>query len=64
MLDDRQLAELMDSIDGNDKVQLAEMLKRMSREDVAYFKGFIQGYSMAVTHLQAAIEDDSLDNGK
>ena len=61
MLNDMQLAELMDSIDRNDKVQLAEMMKRMSREDVAYFKGYIQGYATAVEHLQMAVADDNAE---
>lgn len=58
MLDDMKLAELMDTIDRRDKVQLAEMLSMMDSEDVAFFKGYIQGYSTAVRHLQMAREDD------
>ena len=57
MLSDYELAELMDSIDAMDKVQLAEMLGRMTPEDVAYFKGYIQGYSTATLHLQEAYRD-------
>lgn len=62
MIDDYKLAQLMDSIDQHDKVQLAEMLKEMSAEDVAYFKGYVQGYSTAAMHLQEAWrEKDSLE---
>ncbi len=60
MLDDMELARLMDSIDRNDKAQLAEMMNRMSPEDVAYFKGYVNGYSTAVVHLQRAAADGSL----
>lgn len=59
MIDDRRLAELMDSITQEDKEQLAEMMRQMDEVDVAFFKGYIQGYSTAVVHLQAAREDEA-----
>ena len=59
MLDDRKLAELMDTIDQNDKAQLAAMLLNMTSDDVAYFKGYVAGYSTAVRHLQMAQAEDS-----
>lgn len=54
MLDDRKLAELMAGIDARDEEQLAEMMRGMDEVDVAFFKGYIQGYSTAVLHLQQA----------
>ena len=62
MIGDMELAVLMDSIDRKDKEQLAEMMSRMSAEDVAYFKGYVNGYSTAVVHLQKAAQDGSLQN--
>ena len=60
MLSDWELAELMDSIDSNDKAQLAEMLREMSSDDIAYFKGYVRGYADAAEHLQRAVMDGSL----
>ena len=54
MIDDLFLSELMDTVAQQDKEQLAEMMRRMTPDDIAYFKGFVSGYTTAVSHLQAA----------
>ena len=63
MLDDRRLAELMDSALGEDRETLLAMLQEMGPEDVAYFRGYVNGYSTAFRHLQRAEVEDAEADG-
>lgn len=58
MVGDRELAELMNMATNDDKDALMAMLKTMTAEDKAYFKGYIAGYSEAVRHMQMSDEQE------